>query len=98
MRELGCHTGFIHLFVDNGFLPCLLFKGYDVVCKLFFLSVVSQIEQSKAHLAQTCHGCVEVLSCHNAVNEFVRHRFGRFVMEGKSAEEVFFYCKILHEL
>ena len=98
MRELHRHTGVGQLLTQNGFLPCLLLKGDDVVSKLILLGVVGHIEQTKRHLAQTACCRHEVATLHNAMDEFVRQGLARLIVEGEGAQKIFFYSVVLHEL
>ena len=62
------------------------------------LSVVSHIEQTERHLAQTGRGSHEVATLHDALDQFVGERFARLVMEGEGAQKLLLYGEVLHKL
>ena len=98
VRELHRHARLGQLFAEDGLLPGFLFKGDDVFRERFALCVVGHVEQSEAHLAQTCHACHEVSAAHDAVDQLVGNHLARLVMKGEGLQELALNGEILHEL
>ena len=98
VAELHRHARVGQLLCYHGFLPCLLFKGYEVAGKRLFHGVVGHVEQSEAHLPHATVGSHEVAAPDYACYQFVRDGFARLVVESKRAQELLFHGIILHKL
>ena len=98
MRELNGHTGVRQLLCHHSLRPGFLLKWDDIVSKRFLLCIISHVEQAKRHLSQTGISHIVVAALDDAIDQFVRNRLTRLIMEGEGAQEFLFDGEVLHEL
>ena len=86
------------MFGHHCFSPSPFLKGYDIFRKFLALGVICHIEETETHLPHTGIGSHEVAAFNNTLNQLVRKRFVRLVMEGERAKELFLNREVFHEL
>ena len=79
--------------LDSVFLECPDVLGHSVAQR-----IESHVQQSERHLAHTGIGGVERAQADNFVNQRLRYRLARLVVEGKRVEELRLCGEIFHEL